>query len=169
MTPTLEPVPPPQQLFRLWDAGRITREDFHRLMAVHARELIQEMEQAHTNPLLARFYQLLNRREAAKWSRKYGEALIREILCTLAAEEDRFPPSRWLWNAAHAHIPLDCFFRTRGTPVFRFIKLDAAPQAVLLTIEHGGTETMPPQREQFHMRRDRHTRFLVERRTLLTA
>ncbi|MBL9131373.1 MAG: hypothetical protein JNG86_09250, partial [Verrucomicrobiaceae bacterium] len=106
-----EPVPTPLQLFRLWDAGRITREDFQRQMAVHARELIEEMEHAHANPLIARFYQLLNRREAATWARKHGEALVREILCALA-EEHHFPPARWLWNAAHPHIPLDCFFRT---------------------------------------------------------
>jgi hypothetical protein len=52
MTPT-DPVPTPQQLFRWLDNGRITPEEFRQSMAVHAREIIQEMEQAHTNPLVA--------------------------------------------------------------------------------------------------------------------
>jgi hypothetical protein len=43
MTPASEPVPSPQKLFRLLDAGQISREEFQRLMAVHARELIEEM------------------------------------------------------------------------------------------------------------------------------
>ena len=166
MTTAPEPVPTPQQLFRLWDSGRLSREEFQRLMAIHAKEIIEEMEQAHANPLVARFYQLMNRREAAKWARKHGEGLIREILCALG-DEETFPPARWLWNAAHPHIPLDTFFRTRGTPVFRFLKLDAAPQAVTLVVEHGGTETLGPQREQFYMRRNRGTRLIVERRALL--
>lgn len=166
MSLTAESVPTPLQLFRLLENGGITREEFQRLMAVHARELIQEMEHAHKNPLVARIFQVFNRREAARWARKHGETLIREILCALA-EEERFPPARWLWNAAHAHIALDCFFRTRGTPVFRFLKVDAVPQAVTVVVEHGGTETLGPQREQFFLRRNRTGRLLVERRMLV--
>ena len=57
--------------------------------------------------------------------------------------------------------------RTRGTPVFRFLKVDAVPQAVTVVVEHGGTETMGPQREQFFLRRNRTGRLLVERRMLV--
>lgn len=163
---TLDPVPTPQQLFRWFDSGSISREDFQKAMAVHARELIQEMEQAHANPLVAKFNELMNRREAWKWSRKHGEALIREILCTLM-DEERFPPARWLWNAAHPHIPLNCFFRTRGTPMLRFLDMTVRPQLITLLIEHGGSETRPPAREQFILRRNRQTRLMVERRDLL--
>ncbi|MBE7497631.1 MAG: hypothetical protein HS117_22010 [Verrucomicrobiaceae bacterium] len=166
MPPAADSIPTPLELFRLLDCGGISRAEFQQLMAVHAREIIQEMEHAHANPLMARLYQLLNRREAAKWARKHGEALIREILCALA-EEPGFPPARWLWNAAHAHIPLDCFFRTRGTPLFRFVKLDAVPQAVTLVIEHGGTDTMLPLQEQFYLRRNRAARLCVERRVVM--
>ncbi len=121
MLPT-DPVPTPQQLFRWLDSGRITREEFRTAMAVHAVEIIQEMEQAHANPLVAKFNELMNRREAWRWARKHGEQLIREILCVLM-DEDRFSPAKWLWNAAHPHIPLHCFFRTRGTPVLRFVEM----------------------------------------------
>lgn len=165
MTPT-DPVPTPQQLFRWLDSGRITPEEFRQSMAVHAREIIQEMEQAHTNPLVAKFNDLMNRREAWKWSRKHGEPLIREVLCALM-DEERFPPARWLWNAAHPHIPLHCFFRTRGTPLLRFVEMNVQPQAVTLVVEHGGSETLPPVREQFMLRRNRRTQLFVERRQLL--
>ncbi len=161
-----EPDPTPQQLFRWLESGRISREAFRLGMTVHAKELIQEMEQAHANPLVAKFNELMNRREAWRWARKHGEALIREILCALM-DEERFIPARWLWNAAHPHIPLHCFFRTRGTPLLRFIELGVQPQAVNVTIEHGGTETLPPTREQFRLRRDRQARLFVHRRDLL--
>lgn len=166
MNPTADRVPSPQQLFRLWDAGSISREEFHRCMAVHARELIEEMEQAHKNPLVAAFHTLMNRREASKWTRRVGEASLREVLAALA-EEDDFPPARWLWNALHPHIPLHVFFRTRGTPVFRFRQLELMPQWVRLVVEHGGTETLAPQVEEVVMRRNRQARLLVERRSKL--
>lgn len=163
---TLDPVPTPQQLFRWLDSGRITREEFRTAMAVHTNEIIQEMEQAHANPLVAKFNELMNRREAWKWSRKHGELLMREILCTLM-DEERFDPARWLWNAAHPHIPLHCFFRTRGTPVLRFLEMKVQPQNVTILIEHGGSETLAPTREQFLLRRNRQRTLLVERRDLM--
>lgn len=163
---TLDPVPTPQQLFRWLDAGRITREEFREAMAVHAQEIVQEMEQAHANPLVAKFNELMNRREAWRWARRHGEPLIREILCILM-DEERFIPAKWLWNAAHPHIPLHCFFRTRGTPLLRFLEMAVQPQAVMLIIEHGGAETLPPVREQFFLRRDRGARLFVHRRDVL--
>ncbi|MCB1279751.1 hypothetical protein [Prosthecobacter sp.] len=163
---SLDPVPTPQQLFRWLDSGRITREEFRAAMAVHAGEIIQEMEQAHSNPLVAKFNELMNRREAWKWSRRHGELLMREILCALM-DEERFAPARWLWNAAHPHIPLHCFFRVRGTPLLRFLEMKVQPQNVTVVIEHGGSDTLPPTREQFFLRRNRQRMLLVERRDLL--
>jgi hypothetical protein len=163
---SLDPVPTPQQLFRWLDNGRITREEFRTAMAVHAGELIQEMEQAHANPLVAKFNELMNRREAWKWARKHEEVVIREILCALM-DEERFPPARWLWNAAHPHIPVHCFFRTRGTPMMRFLEMTVHPQSATVLIEHGGSETLPPTRERFHLRRNRQRTLLVERREIV--
>lgn len=162
----LDPVPTPQQLFRWLDSGHISPAEFRTAMAVHARELIQEMEQAHANPLVAKFNELMNRREAWKWSRRHGERLIREILCALM-DEEQFAPGRWLWNAAHPHVPLYCFFRTRGTPVLRFLEMTVQPQTVTITIEHGGSETLAPVRELFNLRRDRRSQLFVHRRDLL--
>lgn len=164
--PPSEPVPTPQQLFRWLDSGAISREEFRKAMAVHTGELIEEMEEAYANPLVAKFNELLNRREAWKWARKHGEALIREILCALM-DEERFLPAKWLWNAAHPHVPLHCFFRTRALPMMRFVEMTVQPQAVTLIIEHGGREDAPPVREQFFLRRNRSTQLFVERRLLL--
>jgi hypothetical protein len=162
----LDPVPTPQQLFRWLDSGHITREEFRTAMAVHTGELIQEMEQAHANPLVAKFNELMNRREAWKWSRRHGEMVMREILCALM-DEERFTPARWLWNAAHPHVPLHCFFRTRGTPLLRFLEMNVHPQHVTVLIEHGGSETLPPTQERFHLRRNRQQSLQVERRELV--
>jgi len=166
MPPSSESFPSPQKLFRLWDAGHISREEFQRLMAVHARELIEEMETARKNPLLAWMHQLFNRREAARWAGGHGEDLVREILLALADEES-FPPARWLWNATHPHVPVHVFFRAREVPRFRFLRLRAYPQAVTVEIEHGGSDTAPPVREEFHLRRHRGSRLMVERRVML--
>jgi len=163
---SLDPVPTPQQLFRWLDSGRITREEFRTAMAVHAGEIIQEMEQAHANPLVAKFNELMNRREAWKWSRRHGEMVLREILYALM-DEERFPPGRWLWNAMHPHVPLSCFFRTRGTPVLRFLEMSVHPQSITVLIEHGGSETLPPTQERFYLRRSRQQTLQVERRELV--
>ncbi|WP_395736811.1 hypothetical protein [Prosthecobacter sp.] len=163
---SLDPVPTPQQLFRWLDSGRISREEFRTAMAVHAGELIQEMEQAHANPLVAKFNELMNRREAWKWSRRHGEVVMREILCALM-DEEQFTPARWLWNAAHPHVPLHCFFRTRGTPVLRFEEMTVHPQNASVLIEHGGSETLAPAREKFYFRRNRQGILFVERRERL--
>lgn len=160
-----ETTPTPQQLFRWLDSGRISPAEFRKAMAVHALEIIDEMKEGHANPLVAKFNDLMNRREAWKWSRKHGEAVIREILCVLM-DEERFAPARWLWNAAHPHVPLHCFFRTRATPLMRFLDLNVQPQAITVLIEHGGSATTPPVHEHFYLRRNRHTQLFVERRQL---
>lgn len=158
-----EPAPTPQQLFRWLDSGRISPEEFRKAMAVHAKELIEEIDQAHKNPLVAKFNELMDRREAWRWARKHGEEVVREVLCALM-DEERFAPARWLWNAAHPHVPLHCFFRTRGTPVLKFLEMKVNPQAITVLVEHGGTETMAPVKEHFHLRRNRRTQLFVERR-----
>jgi hypothetical protein len=125
------------------------------------------MEQAHTNPLVAKFNELMNRREAWKWSRKHGELLMREILCALM-DEERFSPARWLWNAAHPHIPLHCFFRTRGTPVLRFVEMKVQPQAVTSSSSTAAARPSPPvQRAVLTSSQPPQRTLLVERRHLI--
>lgn len=156
--PLTDPIPPPLQLFRMLDAGRLSPEDFRAAMQTHARELIQEMEEDHRHPFAAALERLLNRRIVWKLTRQHGEALLREILLALAEVPD-FPPGRWLWNAAHPHVPLHCFFRSRRSPVFRITRIEALPQVVNLTLEHGRGDALVT--EDFKLRRDRRGQLLL--------
>lgn len=135
-------------------------------MGEHAREIIAEMEEDHANPALAFLEQMLARRIASRLLRKHEEAVIREVLMALAEVED-FPPGRWLWNAVHPHIPLHAFFRSRREPVFRITQLEALPQVVSVTVEHGPADKNLMAREEFRLRRDRRGRLGMEHRRRL--
>jgi len=141
----------------------MTVEEFREAMAVHARELIVEMEEDSANPLVAFMEQMLCRRAAGKLERKHGEGLLREVLLALSEIPD-FPPGRWLWNAAHPHLPLHTFFRMKREPVFRIVTLEPMPQVITLTIEHGGAEGVQTIREEIRLRRDRRGQLGLERR-----
>jgi hypothetical protein len=144
----------------------MTLEEFRAAMAVHARELIVEMEEDSQNPLMAFMEQMLCRRAAGKLERKHGEALVREVLLALSDIPD-FPPGRWLWNAAHPHLPLHAFFRVKREPVFRIVTMEAMPQIITLSIEHGGAEGAATIREEIRLRRDRRGQLGLERRRSL--
>jgi hypothetical protein len=133
-------------------------------MAECAQELIAEMEDDHLNPAEALLEQVLSRRAASKLSRKHDETIIREVLQALSELED-FPPARWLWNAAHPHIPLHAFFRSRRRPIFRVTHLEAMPQLVIVAVEYGVTGTDEVLAEDIRLRRDRRGRLGLERRT----
>jgi hypothetical protein len=145
------------------DSGRLTREEFREAMAVHARELIGEMEEDHANPLAAFLEQMLCRRAASKLERRHGEAAVREVLLALADIPD-FPPGRWLWNAAHPHLPLHAFFRIKRQPVFRIVEMEAMPQVITVMVEHGNAEASGVVTEEIRLRRDRRGQLGLERR-----
>lgn len=153
----------PRQLFQMLDSGRITREEFRTRMAECAGEIIDEMKEDHLNPVAAFMEQMLSRRAASKLLRKHEEAVIREVLQALSEVED-FAPARWLWNAAHPHIPLHAFFRSQRKPVFRVVVLEALPQLVSVTVEYGTPGMDGLVREQIRFRRDRRGRLGLERR-----
>lgn len=156
-------VPTPRELFRRLDAGLISREEFQAAMAVHARELIQEIEEDHLNPVMAYLENLKARAVAMKLSIQYGEKLIREVLFALSMQET-FPPARFLWNASHMHVPLHCFFRIGREPVFRIIRLNYTAQSALVEVEHGSADRAMARREEFTLRRNRRGELLVEQR-----
>jgi hypothetical protein len=163
MLPMSAPPLSPRQLFQLLDSGRITREEFRERMKECAEEIITEMEEDHLNPVAALLEQMISRRAAGKLLRHHQEPLIREVLQALS-EVDDFPPARWLWNAAHPHIPLHAFFRSKREPVFRVVKLEAMPQLVTATVEYGTVGGNGLVREELRMRRDRRGRLGLERR-----
>lgn len=156
----------PRQLFQLLDSGRITREQFRERMAECAHEIIAEMEEDRLNPAEALLEQVLSRRAASRLTRNHEEAVVREALQALSELED-FPPARWLWNAAHPHIPLHAFFRSRRRPVFRVTQLEAMPQLVTVAVEYGLAGSEEIIREDIRLRRDRRGRLGLERRTPL--
>ncbi len=146
-------IPTPSQICASFERGEIEREEMQALMACHARELIQEMEEDYQNPAAALLETLLARRAASQLVRRHGARLIREILVALADVPD-FPPVRHLWNASHPDVPLHCFLRMRREPVFRFHSLTPKPGGTIVVIEHGSAARGKASRRTFLLVRD---------------
>lgn len=155
MTPT------PSQLARLFERGEIERAEFQSLMAVHARELITEIEEDYQNPAAAWIERLRARQAAGRLIRRHGNRLLREVLGALADVPD-FPPARYLWNAAHPDVPLHCFLRIRRSPVFRILQLDLRSELVEVIVEHGDAGRGKGTRRMFVLKRDEHWHLRAE-------
>ena len=148
-------IPTPRQIFASFERGEIEREELHALMALHARELIQEMEEDYQNPAAAWIEGLRARRAASRLLRQHGARVLREVLVALADVPD-FPPARYLWNAAHPDVPLHCFFRMRREPVFRILSLEAKAGEFRVLTEHGEAARRKGLRRTFLLKRDDH-------------
>ncbi len=146
-------IPTPNQIFASFERGQITRDEVHSLMALHARELIHEMEEDHQNPVSALLENLLARRCASRLIRHHGGRLLREVLIALSEVSD-FPPSRYLWNAAHPEIPLHCYFRMRREPVFRILSIKPHGEGLVLEVENGSAGRGKATRRTFVLKRD---------------
>ena len=157
-------MPTPPELFRRYESGELSREQFHAAMSIHAKELIDEMVEAKRNPVASYLEQLRNRATASRLSRKHGATLIREVLTLLGCLPD-FPPAQLLWNAPHREVPLHCFLRSRHEPLFRILKFRNEVHRVRLVVEYGEGKT--PVRESFSLVRDRFQRLELEKRQVL--
>jgi hypothetical protein len=148
-------IPSPSQIIASFERGEIGRDEMHALMSLHARELIQEMDQDFQNPAAAWIESLLARRAAARLVRRHGNPLLREVLGALA-EVPGFSAARHLWNAAHPDVPIHCFLRMRREPVFRILSLDSGPQGIQVGVEYGDAANgRKPSRQCFILTRDR--------------
>lgn len=154
-------IPTPREIFASYERGEMEREEMHALMALHARELIQEMEEDHQNPAAAWIESLLAKRAAGRLRRRHGTRLLREILGALADVPD-FPPVRHLWNAAHPDVPLHCFLRIRRQPVFRILSIDPRSDGFRVLIEHGEAARGMGSRRSFILKRDHRYHLKVE-------
>jgi hypothetical protein len=154
-------IPTPNQLFERFERGEIEREELQSLMAVHARELIREMEDDYRNPALAWIESLLARQAAGRLVRRHGSRLMREILTALAEVTD-YPPARYLWNASHPDVPLHCFLRIRREPVFRILDICHRSGVIELLAEHGDAGRGRGTRRMFILKRDELWRLRVE-------
>ena len=154
-------IPTPSQLAVLLERGEIERGEFQSLMAVHARELISEIEEDYQNPAAAWIENLRARQAAGRLIRRHGSRLLRELLVALSEVPD-FPPAGHLWNAAHPDVPLHCFLRIRRVPVFRILHLDHRPDSIEVLVEHGEAGRGRGTRRMFVLKRDEHWRLRAE-------
>lgn len=159
-------MPTPPELFRRYESGELSREQFHAAMSIHAKELIDEMVEAKRNPVAAYLEQLRNRAAASRLSRKHGASLVREVFTVLGCLPD-FPPAQLLWNASHREVPLFCFIRSKHDPLFRVLKFRHGAERVRLVVEYG--DASKPVRESFSLVRDRFRRLEIEQRQTLTS
>ncbi len=150
-----DPPLPPNRLFREFESGRMPRAEFQRAMAVHARELIAEMEEERRNPVAAFVEHIRNRRAATRLAKAHGEAAVREVFATLAELRD-FPPASLLWNASHRHVPLYCFLRMTVEPLFRVLHLRRDERDTHIEIEHRFFGSQQSTRELITLRRGWH-------------
>jgi hypothetical protein len=140
-------------LFRQFERGEISREELHSFLAIHARSLISEMEEARINPIAAYIERLRNHAAARRLLRKHPQKLLRELLGALALIPD-FPPAQILWNASHRDVPLHCFFRTRLEPIFRIQKLEVSAMRARLELHYGLADPAKLVRETIILQRD---------------
>lgn len=154
-------IPTPREIFARYERGEMEREEMQALMALHARELIAEMEEDYQNPAAAWIEGLLAKRAASKLVRRHGSRLIREILTALSEVPD-FPAVRHLWNAAHPDVPIHCFLRIRREPVFRLIDVRHRPEEIEVIVEYGQGARGKGTRRIFVLKRDELWRLVVE-------
>ncbi len=158
-------LPTPPELFRQFETGQLSREELQATMALHARALIEEMEDERKNPKRSYLERLRNAAAIRRWTRKFSRREIREVLNALGEVRD-FPPAVLLWNASHGDVPLHCFVRMRREPVFRIKELVVEPMNAVITVEYGKASRKESTRETFCFRRDENWRFsLIERRS----
>lgn len=118
-------------------------------MAIHARELIAEIEEDHQNPLAAWIESRLAKSSVKRLLRNHSAYRIREILTALSEAPD-FPLAKYLWNAPHPDVPLHCFFRIRREPVFQILSIREEADLTEIHVEI----LRPRNRSRITLRRD---------------
>ncbi|MEM9283949.1 MAG: hypothetical protein AAGA96_19175 [Verrucomicrobiota bacterium] len=161
-------LPTPPQLFRQFERGQISREELHATLALHARDLISQMEQERKNPRNSYLERLRNFAMARKLAKKHGRSRLREVLAGLGAIEG-FPPSQILWNANHNDVPLHCFFRSRIEPVFRITRLEVEPMEVIVEVAYGARDKKKTTRELITFSRNARLELDLMERTCLDS
>lgn len=146
-------LPSPREIFSRFERGECDRDEVHAMMALHARELIGEMEEDYQNPAAALIEMLLARRLTGRLARRVGSRVLREILVALSEVED-FAEARSLWNAGHPDVPLHCFFRMRRKPMFKIVSIRLEGEMFQVAVEHGIATDKSSERRSFRLKRD---------------
>jgi hypothetical protein len=150
----------PPKLIAQFECGLIDRSQLHAAMAQHAQVLIEEMLHEREFPEESRWEQWRNRLAANRLSAQHGEIRIRELLHALSDLDD-FAPADLLWNVAHRHVPLHCFFRTKRAPIFRIKSMTSAAAQAQLVVEYSEGKSTTVVRETFQLARDRRWQWQV--------
>jgi len=153
-------LPSPREIFSRFERGECDRDEVHAMMALHARELIGEMEEDRQNPAAALIEMLLARRLAGRLARRVGGRIVREILVALS-EVENFAEARYLWNAGHPDVPLHCFFRMRRVPLFKIVSIRSEGGIYQVAVEHGSAASKASGRRSFRLKRDGEWRLRV--------
>ncbi|MGJ8634046.1 MAG: hypothetical protein ACSHX7_09000 [Luteolibacter sp.] len=124
----------PKELSTAFERGEIDRTEFQTLMAIHARELIAEIEEDHQNPFAAWIESRLAKSAIRKLLKGNTHSQIREVLVALSETPD-FPLANYLWNASHPDIPLHCFFRINKEPAFSILSIKSTGDTTQVQIE----------------------------------
>jgi hypothetical protein len=161
-------LPTPPEIFRLFEEGKLTREQLHAAMNQHAYSIMEEIVEARRNPVLSFYEYALSRRAAARLEREYGEGTVRSVLVALS-ELPGFALRNYLWNAGHRDVPLHCFLRQRTEPVFRLLEIKLKPWRVMVTVEYGSARKGEALREVIALQRDRFGRLAPAQSALRAA
>lgn len=156
-------LPTPPQLFRQFEDGEISREELQATMAIHARGLIDEMEEEIKNPKTSYLERLRNFASARRLAKKHGAKIVREVFTALS-HIDGFPPAQLLWNAGHSDVPLHCFIRSRKEPVFRVTKFDVKAMRVEIDLEYGANKKSETTKESIVLQRNAMLKLELEKR-----
>ncbi|MCG8598954.1 MAG: hypothetical protein MI807_02325 [Verrucomicrobiales bacterium] len=156
-------LPTPPQLFRHFESGEISREELQATMAIHARGLIEEMEDDAKDPKTSYLERLRNFAAARRLAKKHGSKIVREVFSALSHIEG-FPPAQLLWNAGHTDVPLHCFIRSRKEPVFRVTKFEVKPMRVEIDVEYGANKKSNTTRESIVLQRNAMLKLELEKR-----
>lgn len=124
----------PRQLVARFERGEMDRTEFQTLMAIHARELIEEIEEEHQNPFAAWLEARRCKAMVKNLLKTHNAYQIREILTALS-DAPGFPMAKYLWNAPHPDVPLHCFFRISREPLFQILSIKSTGKEMKIRIE----------------------------------
>ena len=158
---------PPPILIQRFEQGEISREELHTAMAVHGRLLIAEMEYESENLQESWLERWRCRHHASRLANRHGETRLRDVLHTLSLLPD-FPPCNLLWNAAHTHVPLYCFFRLKRPPIFMIRLMRCLNTYVEVEVEYSNEEEQRV-REKMILERGRKWDFQISSRKIIDA
>ena len=158
---------PPPILMQRFEQGAISREELHAAMAEHGRILIAEMEYESENRQESWVERWRCRHHASRLANRHGETRLRDVLVALSKLPD-FPPCNLLWNAAHTHVPLYCFFRLKRPPIFLLRMMRSVNAYVEVEVEYSN-EKDERVRERLMLERGRKWDFQITSRKMIES